>query len=383
MSDDGERPLPVLGNVLHAHEPLAGVLCGSLCEIVLSVMGKDDIRRLGEFVSIRLPPSPTVAPVGQTWPMTFCDIDIETIEAARARTAGYVRRTPLLPSHGLSDLLGAEVWCKPELFQPTGSYKVRGVFNMALGLSNEERSRGLISFSAGNLAMAVAFAGRGAGIPVTVCMPAAAVQFKVDAVRAMGANLELVDGDLVAHVMRRQAELGATMIHPFESRQLADGYAVAGLEIVEDLPDVDTVLVPVGGGGLIAGVAAAIKLVGRDVRIVGIEPENADVVRRSRAAGGPVHHPGPRSLADGLAAPVTSQRLLDMIDAFVDELVVVSEDAIAAAWWDLLASGKLAGEPSSAVGIAAIASGAVSVRRGEKVCLLISGGNADLAKLVQ
>ncbi len=315
--------------------------------------------------------------------MTSTDsgIDLATIEAACARTAGYVLRTPLIASPGLSGLLGTQIWCKPELFQPTGSYKVRGVFNMALSLSEEEKQRGLISFSAGNLAMAVAFAGKGAGADVTVCMPAAAVQFKVDAVRAMGANLELVDGNLVEHVMRRQAELGATMIHPFESRQLADGYGVIGLEIIEDLPDVDTVLIPVGGGGLIGGVAAALKLLRPQVRVVGIEPEAADVVRRSRASGGPVAHPGPKSMADGLAAPVTSQRLLDLIDQYVDEMVVVSEAAIGTAWRDLVSVGKFAGEPSSAVGIAAIQTGAVTVRPDEKVCLLISGGNANFANL--
>lgn len=308
-------------------------------------------------------------------------VDLVTFSAARERIAPYVLATPLIRSVGLSDLLGAEVWCKPELFQPTGSYKVRGVFNAALSLSEAERQRGLIAFSAGNLAMAVASVGRDAGVGVTVCMPAGAVRFKVDAVRAMGANLELVEGNLVEHVTRRQAEIGATMIHPFETRELAEGYGSAGMEIVEALPDVDTVIVPVGGGGLIAGVAAAIKLMRPSVRIVGVEPADADVVRRSRVAGRPVPHPGPKSLADGLAAPVTSERLLALIDAYVDELVTVDEVAIASAWRDLLTVGKYAGEPSAAVGIAAIKTGVVTVRPDERVVLVISGGNADLSKL--
>lgn len=308
---------------------------------------------------------------------------LDIIEAARARTAGHIIRTPLIFSPGLSDLLQTQIYCKPELFQPTGSYKVRGVFNMALGLSDDQKRRGLISFSAGNLAMAVAFAGRGAGVEVTVCMPEAAVPFKVDAVRKMGANLELVTGSLVEHVMRRQAELGATMIHPFESRELADGYGAIGIEILEDLVDVDTVLIPMGGGGLIGGVAAALKLLRPKVRVIGIEPENADVVRRSLAAGGPVAHPQAKSMADGLAAPVTSQRLIDLVRIFVDETVVVSESDIGRAWSDLVSIGKFAGEPSAAVGIAAIQAGVVTVRPSEKVCLLISGGNANFANLAQ
>jgi threonine dehydratase len=287
----------------------------------------------------------------------------------------------MIASSGLSALLGTKVFCKAELFQHTGSFKVRGGFNTALSLTEDERARGVIAFSAGNHAMSVAHVGVTLGVPVTVCMPAHAVQFKVDAVRAMGATLELVEGDLVAHVMRRRDELGATLIHPFDDPAIVAGHASAGVEIIEDLPEVDTVIVPVGSGGLISGVAAAIKLAKPNTRIIGVEPETADVIRRSRAAGGPVAHPGPKSLADGLAAPVTGQINLDHIDAYVDEMVVITEDSVRPAWRELLAHGKLAGEPAAACGIAAIRTGLISVDPDETVCLVICGGNADFDNL--
>ena len=184
-------------------------------------------------------------------------VDEAAIDDATARIAPHVMRTPLFRSAGLSDDVGVDIFVKVELFQPTGSFKVRGVFNKALTLSDDEKERGLIAFSAGNHAMGVAHVGAGLSVPVTVCMPARAVRFKVDAVEALGANLELVDGDLVAHAMRRQEQLNATLIHPFDDPAVIAGTATIGRELLADLPDVYIVIVPVGGGGLISGVAAA------------------------------------------------------------------------------------------------------------------------------
>ncbi len=308
-------------------------------------------------------------------------VTIDLVEAAADRIRPHVVRTPLLASPSLSRRYGADVYAKAELFQPTGSFKVRGGFNKALSLTDAEKERGLIAFSAGNHAMSVAHVAGQIGVPATVCMPAAAVRFKVDAVRDLGATLELVEGNLVEHVMRRRDELGATLVHPFDDPAIVAGHASVGLEIVEDLPDVDTVIVPVGGGGLISGVAAGVKLHNPGVRIIGVEPDSADVVSRSRAAGEPVPHPGPRSLADGLAAPVTGAVNLAHIEAYVDEMVVIRESSIHPAWRDLLSATKLAGEPAAAVGIAALDAGLITVERGEKVCLIISGGNADFELL--
>jgi len=313
--------------------------------------------------------------------MTGSLVSDESIRAARARITPHVVRTPMIESIGLSELLGAKVYCKAEMFQRTGSFKVRGAFNKALSLSESARHRGLITLSAGNHAMAVAHVGAHLGVPVTVCMPAGAVQFKVDAVRSMGATLELVDGNLVEHAMRRVEELGATLIHPFDHPAVIAGHASLGTEIIEDLPNVDTIIVPVGGGGLISGVAIGAKTLKPGVRIVGVEPDGADVVSQSRLAGQLVTQPRPKSLADGLTAPMTGQLLLDHIDALVDEVVVIAEESILPAWRELVSIGKFAGEPAAAAGIAAIRAGAVTLDPGETVCLVLSGGNADFAKL--
>ena len=305
----------------------------------------------------------------------------QAIADARQRIAPHVLRTPLLASPALGESLGCELHLKAELLQHTGSFKVRGVFNKALSLNDDEKAGGVIAFSAGNHAMAVAHVGMNLGIAVTVCMPAAAVQLKIDAVQAMGASVELVDGDLVAHAMRRQQELGATLIHPFDDPAIVAGHASLGAEIIEDLPGIDTVIVPVGGGGLISGTATVLKRARPDIRVIGVEPDSADVVGRSRRAGEPVPLPGPRSLADGLAAPVTGVLNLAHIDAYVDQIVTVPEAAIRPAWQELVTIGKLAAEPAAAAGIAAIRTGAVAVAPEERVCLVISGGNADFGLL--
>lgn len=303
------------------------------------------------------------------------------IDTALQRISPHIVRTSVLASQTLSSMFHATVFLKPELFQNTGSFKVRGVFNKVLGLSDSKRNRGLIAFSAGNHAMAVAFVGKQLGVDVTVCMPAAAVAFKVDAVRALGADLELVEGDLVAHVMSRQADLGATLIHPFDDRAIISGTATIGREILEDLNQVETIIVPVGGGGLISGIAAAAKQANPAIRLIGVEPATADVVRRSQAAGFPTPHPGPSSLADGLNAPVTGQINLDHIEAYVDEMILIDESSLRPAWQSLLDLTKLAGEPAAAAGLAALQTGQITLHDGESVCLVISGGNADFDKL--
>lgn len=309
-------------------------------------------------------------------PVLISDSDID---GATARIAPHVLRTPLVRSHGLSEAVGRDTYLKCELFQPTGSFKVRGVFNKAQDLPRDTRERGIIAFSAGNHAMAAAHVGVGLGLPVTVCMPAGAVQFKVDAVRSMGADLELVDGDLVAHVMARRDELGAELVHPFDDPAVVAGTATIGREIVADLPDVDVVLVPVGGGGLISGVATAIKRHNPNIRVIGIEPDSADVIRQSRKAGHPVTLDHPKTLADGLGAPITGEINLAHIDAYVDEMVTVPEAAIRPAWQRFLQTTKLAAEPSPAVCLAALELGVVPIPEGKKLAIVVSGGNADLS----
>jgi len=299
------------------------------------------------------------------------------IDAAAETIRGKVLRSPMFRSPGLSDLLGADIHLKCELFQPTGSFKVRGVFNKLASLSDEEKRAGVIAFSAGNHAMAVAYAARQAGVDVTICMPATAVAFKVQAVRDLGARLELVEGDLVARVMAIREERALTLIHPFDDPAVVAGAATCGREVIEDLPDVNTVLVPVGGGGLISGVAVAVRRARPDCRIIGIEPRDADVVTQSLMAGLPTPLSSSKSMADGLTAPVTGAINLAHIRSCVDEIVTVEEDAIAAAFVDVVRQGKLAIEPAAAVTVAAIQAGSVVLQPGETACLIMCGGNTD------
>ncbi len=302
---------------------------------------------------------------------------VTTLEQARAaadRIAGRVQRTALVPAPALSRRLGADVWLKRELDQPTGSFKVRGVFNAALSMPATDLHRGLAAFSAGNHAMAVAHVGAALGVPVLVCMPARAVPRKIEATRAMGAEVVLVESDLVGTALRLAAERGLTLLHPFDDAAVVAGHAGVGLEIVADQPDVDLVVVGVGGGGLISGVATGVKRLRPQARIVGVEPDGADVVSRSLAAGHPVTQT-PSSIADGLTAPITGEIPFAHIKSFVDTIVRVPDKSIVEALGFLVRDEKVPAEPAAAAGLAALLDGLVEIRPGERVVLVISGGN--------
>ena len=252
-------------------------------------------------------PAPGAQPRARLPDRRQCTMTLTSLDAARAAAARVgvrVTRTALVPAPALSRRLGAEVWLKRELDQRTGSFKVRGVFNAALSMPADVLGRGLIGFSAGNHAAAVAYVGGILGVPVTVCMPAHAVARKIDATRALGAEVILVESDLVGTALRVQAERGLTLVHPFDDAAIVAGHAGVGLEIMADLSEVDLVVVPVGGGGLISGIAAAVKQLRPAARVIGVEPETADVVSRSLLAGSP-QSMTPASIADGLTAPIT------------------------------------------------------------------------------
>jgi threonine dehydratase len=313
-------------------------------------------------------------------------VELTTLDQARAaaaRIADHVERTPLAPAPVLSDRLDADVWLKHEQQQPTGSFKVRGVFNAALSMPEDARRRGLAAFSAGNHAAAVAYVGAQLGVPVTVCMPAHAVPRKIEATRALGAEVILVESDLVGTTQRLVAERGLTLLHPFDDAAVVAGHASVGLELVESLPEVEVVVVPVGGGGLISGVAAAVKRLAPAARVVGVEPEGADVVSRSLAAGHPVVQSGPHSIADGLTAPITGDIPFAHIRSFVDDVVRVSDDAILEALRVLIHDEGVVGEPAAAAGLAGVLSGAVPVAPGSGTVFIISGGNVDAGLLRQ
>lgn len=305
---------------------------------------------------------------------------LDAILQAAQQLEGRIHRTPMLTSSALNERFGADLVLKAELFQKTGSFKVRGLLTKLLRLTTAERERGVITVSAGNAAGALAWAARDAGVPATVVMATTAVPSKVDAARGYGATVELVEGDLMAQYERIKAERGLTGVHPFDDEDVITGHASLGLELLEDRPDVGTVLVPVGGGGLISGVASAVKLVKPGIRVIGIEPERADVVSRSLAAGTPQQLPGARSIADGLAAPVCGTRNLPLIQQYVDEVVRVTEESLLEATRLIMSRTKLALEPAAAAPFAALLEGEIQL---DGVCAaVVSGGNLDVSKLV-
>jgi threonine dehydratase len=305
---------------------------------------------------------------------------LDEVRGAAVELAGRIHRTPMLESSALDEQLGVRLTLKAELFQKTGSFKVRGLLYKTLKLTPEERERGVITVSAGNAAGALAWAARAAGVPATVVMAKTAVPAKVAAARAYGAQVELVEGDLIAAYESIRDERKLTGIHPFDDLEVITGHGSLGLEVLEDRPEVDTVLVPVGGGGLISGVALAVKLLKPTIRVIGIEPETADVVSRSLAAGEPQKLPTARSVADGLAAPVCGTHNLTIIEQYVDEVVRVSEAALVEATRLVMSRTKLALEPAAAASFAALLEG--KVRPDGLTAAVVSGGNLDVSKLL-
>ncbi|MFI5706685.1 threonine/serine dehydratase [Kribbella sp. NPDC051620] len=304
---------------------------------------------------------------------------IEDVRTAAAGLRGRIHRTPMVESSALDELFGGRLTLKAELFQKTGSFKVRGLLNKTLKLTAEERERGVITVSAGNAAGALAWAARDAGVPATVVMAKTAVPAKIAAARAYGAQVELVEGDLMGAYESIRDERKLTGVHPFDDLDVITGHGSLALELLDDRPDVDTVLVPVGGGGLISGVALVIKLIRPSIRVIGIEPENADVVSRSLAAGSPQKLPTAKSVADGLAAPVCGTHNYPIIAQYVDQMVRVSEESIIEATRLVMSRTKLALEPAAAAPFAALLEGKIELRT--LTASVVSGGNLDVAKL--
>jgi threonine dehydratase len=297
-------------------------------------------------------------------------IDRAEIARAAAVIRGRLHRTPLLSC----GTLGPQAFLKAELFQKTGSFKPRGMLNKVAALSAEDKARGIVTWSAGNAAQGAAFAAAAEGIPCTVFMWATANPLKVAATRGYGAEVDLTaESPAEAHelLLAYVEETGRTFVHPFDDPVLQAGHGTLGLEVVEDLPDVATIIVPVGGGGLIAGVASAV-----DCRVVGVEPERAPSLIAALEAGEPVRiEPG--SIADGLNAPFTGAGTLAVCRERVDQVVLVSEDEIAEGMRFLYTRAKLACEPAGAAAVAALLAGKVEVESGRPVVAVVSGGNAD------
>jgi len=304
-------------------------------------------------------------------------ISIDDVERAAQTIAGRLHRTPLLRSATLSDRLGAEAYLKAELFQRTGSFKVRGALNRIAELTDEEKERGVISISAGNHAQAVAWGAREAGLDALIVMWQGADAMKVAATRGYGAAVDQEAADPTQSFERLNeliAATGRTLVHPFNDEAVVAGQGTVALEILEDLPAVDVVIVPVGGGGLVSGVATAIKARRPDARVIAVEPETSAALREGLAAGSSVPV-APKSAADALNAPFAGELPIEICSRLGVESVLVSEDDLGDALRWLYARTKLACELGAAASTAALLSGKVRVEPGETVVAVVSGGN--------
>lgn len=309
-------------------------------------------------------------------------VEIEDIRGARERIGPHVHRTPLIRSAFLDRALGAEVGLKLESLQKTGSFKPRGAMNRLLGMSEEERERGIATVSAGNHAQAAAYACSRQSIPCVVVMPASAPRAKIEATRDYGATVVLHNDmrTLFDRLEEVRRERDATFLHPFDDPAVIAGAGTVGLEIHEDFPGVELVVSGVGGGGLISGTARAVRRLDSRIRVIGVEPEGAPTVTRALEAGEPVRLERIDSIADGLSAPFAGARNLEIIREEVERVVLVPDAEILSALRVLFERTKLVVEPAGAAALGALLSGRFDVR-GRKVAVVISGGNVDLTRL--
>lgn len=309
--------------------------------------------------------------------------DLQEIREARRRLGERVRTTPVWEWKGREieerTAPGTGVVAKLELFQYTGTFKPRGALLNSLALSREELVRGLTAVSAGNHAIAVAFAAAALGTTAKVVMIASANPARVAAAKAYGADVVLI-GDVhqaFEEVERLRREEGRAFIHPFEGRQTALGTATVGLELMEQAPELDAVIVPIGGGGLIAGIANAVKELAPSCRVYGVEPEGADTMHRSFAAGEPCSIERVATIADSLGAPFALPYSFSLCRRFVDELVLVSDDDLRGAMRVLFDGLKLAVEPAGAAATAALLGPLRERLAGQRVALVVCGSNID------
>jgi threonine dehydratase len=307
-------------------------------------------------------------------------VTLADIQAARRRLRDVILATPTLPAARLSTELGAEIFYKAENTQHSGSFKIRGAYNMISHLNPEEQARGVIAPSAGNHAQGVAMAAQLHGVRAVIVMPERAPLTKVVATRRLGAEVVLHGSsfdDAVAHARILQEEHGYTYVHAFDNPRVIAGQGTIGLELVEALPGLGTLVVPIGGGGLISGIAIAIKALLPDVRIVGVQAAGCAPMNNSLAAGHPVAVATARTIADGIAVKCPGELTLPIIEALVDEVVTVDEDEIVLAIAHVVQNSRLVVEGAGAAGVAALLCGKVRPRQGEQLATVLCGGNID------
>lgn len=308
-------------------------------------------------------------------------ISMELLRDARCVLSPVINLTPMIPAKGF--VPDCRFYLKADCLQKTGAFKLRGAYYKLSTLTDEEKARGVIACSAGNHAQGVAFAARDMGIPATICIPAGAPLSKIEATRSYGANVVLVPGvydDAHAEAVRLRDEQGLTFIHPFDDERVMAGQGTIGLEIAEQLPDVDAVLVPIGGGGLIAGVASALRQLKPACRIIGVQAAGAASMADSLRAGHILTLPEVHTVADGIQVKTPGEKTFAICREAVDEVVTVGEAEIASAILTVLERQKLMVEGAGAVGVAAAIYGELDLR-GKTVCALLSGGNLDVTML--
>ncbi len=310
-------------------------------------------------------------------------VPLAAVEAAAERIRGTVVRTPLIPDADLSESLGGEVRLKCESLQKAGAFKARGAYNFVAQLSPEELARGVITYSSGNHAQAVAFAAGLKGVRAVVVMPTTAPKVKSDGARRLGARVEFA-GTTSEHRRERAEEIaeaeGLVMVPPFDHPWIIAGQGTVALEVFEDWPDVDTLVVPIGGGGQMAGCAAALRRLKPEASIVGVEPAGAPTMRRALDAGGPETLDRVDTIADGLAPTRAGDLTFAHAAALLDDVVLVEDGDIRRATAHLITRRKLVVEYSGAATVAALMSGRVAAAD-RNVCAVLSGGNLDTSLL--
>lgn len=318
------------------------------------------------------PPSAAVLPVSAA-----------DVRAARERIAPHVHRTPVLTSRSLDERLGCRLFFKCEIFQRVGAFKARGAFSRLTLLTPEERARGVVAFSSGNHAQAVALAARDLGVPATIVMPTDAPLLKVTATRGYGAEVVLYDRakesrEEIARALME--ERGAVLVPPFDDEAVIAGQGTLAYELIEEAPDLDLVVTSCGGGGLLSGVAVAARDLLPEVRVYGVEPEAGDDMKRSLEAGEPVGIPLPATIADSLQTLKPGDRTFPIVRALTEGVVTVSDLELRRAMALLALRMKLIVEPGGSAGFAALLHGKVPDLAGRRVGVVLSGGNVDLER---
>ncbi|PEE66391.1 threonine ammonia-lyase [Bacillus thuringiensis] len=312
-------------------------------------------------------------------------LNIGNIKKAQKILDGNARKTPLVKSFYLTSKTGGEIYLKLENMQLTGSFKFRGAFNKISQLTNEEKERGVIACSAGNHAQGVALSSHLLKIKSKIVMPTSAPQAKVDATRGYGSEVILYGDtfdDAKAKCEEIIKETGETYLHPYDDAEVMAGQGTIGLDILDDMWDVDTVIVPIGGGGIISGIAVALKSFNPSINIIGVQAENVHGMKASYDAGEIVSHYKAPTIADGCAVKIPGNLTFEIVKDLVDEIVTVSEEELEVAMKDLLQRGKAVVEGAGALATAALLAGKVDKYvQGKKVVAVISGGNVDLKRI--